>query len=212
MRWLRPSNAEFANWWCSAQVSTLTLIAGALAARLRIFEVDHPATQAWKRECLAAAQIPLPPCLTFAPIDFERRTLSEGLTAAGFDHAQPAFFIWLGVVPYLTGEATDSTLGFISRLDASAHVVFDYSDPPETLPPELRAWHDRRAAQVAELGEAWINYFEPRQLHAKLTALGFAEIEDLGPREIVSRYFPGRAAGIPGRGGHILRAVTRKNS
>ncbi len=184
---------------------------GALAASLRIFEVDHPATQAWKRERLAAAQIALPSGLTFAPIDFERRTLSEGLTAAGFDRAQPAFFIWLGVVPYLTEEATDSTLGFIAGLDAAAHVVFDYSDPPESLPPELRAWHDRRAAQVAELGEAWINYFEPRQLHAKLTALGFSEIEDLGPREIMSRYFPGRGAGIPQHGGHVLRAATRKN-
>lgn len=184
---------------------------GALAGQLRIFEVDHPATQAWKRERLAAAEIPLPPCLTFAPIDFERQTLAEGLTAAGFNRAQPAFFIWLGVVPYLTAEATDSTLRFIADLPAGAHVVFDYSDPPESLPPELRAWHDRRAAQVAELGEAWINYFEPRQLHAKLTALGFEEIEDLGPREIASRYFPGRAAAIAERGGHILRAATRKN-
>ncbi len=184
---------------------------GALAGQLRIFEVDHPATQAWKRERLAAAEIPLPPCLTFAAIDFERQTLAEGLTAAGFNRAQPAFFIWLGVVPYLTAEATDSTLRFIADLPAGAHVVFDYSDPPESLPPELRAWHDRRAAQVAELGEAWINYFEPRQLHAKLTALGFAEIEDLGPREIASRYFPGRAAVIAERGGHILRAATRKN-
>jgi methyltransferase (TIGR00027 family) len=184
---------------------------GALAGRLRIFEVDHPATQVWKRACLAGAGIPLPPFLTFAPIDFERQTLSEGLTAAGFDPAQPAFFTWLGVVPYLTEEATFSTLNFIASLPAGAHVVFDYSDPPSTFSPELRNWHERRAANVAELGEAWINYLDSAQLHPRLTALGFVEIEDLGPREIVSRYFPGQVTTIPERGGHILRATTTKN-
>ena len=181
---------------------------GALSDRLRIFEVDHPATQAWKRQCLADAAIPAPPSLTFAPIDFERQTLSEGLSAAGFDPSAQTFFTWLGVVPYLTEEATYATLGFISRLPNGAHVVFDYSDPPASLEPALRASHERRAAHVAALGEAWINYCDSVQLHAKLTAFGFAEIEDMGPREIASRYFPTRVASAPGRGGHILRATT----
>src|ERR1035437_6103091 len=78
---------------------------GAMRDRLRIFEVDHPATQAWKRQRLAEADIPLPGTLTFAPVDFERETLGEGLAAAGFDPAQRSFFTWLGVVPYLTEEA-----------------------------------------------------------------------------------------------------------
>jgi methyltransferase (TIGR00027 family) len=75
---------------------------GAMRDRLRIFEVDHPATQAWKRERLAEAGIKIPERLTFAPVDFERETLAEGLAAAGFDPAQRSFFTWLGVVPYLT--------------------------------------------------------------------------------------------------------------
>ena len=170
---------------------------GPLGGRLRIFEVDHPATQAWKRERLADAGIPLPPCLTFAPINFEHQTLSEGLASAGFNPAQQTFFTWLGVVPYLTAEAVWSTLGFISSLPNGAHVVFDYSDPPATFSPELRDWHERRAAHVADLGEAWTNYFEPEQLQPKLTALGFTEIEDLGPREIASRHFPGRVLSAP---------------
>ncbi len=176
--------------------------------RLRIFEVDHPATQAWKRERLAEAAIPVPNSLAFAPIDFERETLSDGLRAAGFDPAQPSFFTWLGVVPYLTEEAIWSTLGFMASLPNGAHVVFDYSDPPESLSAEARAFHDTRAARVDAIGEAWLTYFEAPQLREKLTSLGFSDIEDLGPPEISRRYFPNRPGPAPAKGGHILRAST----
>jgi O-methyltransferase involved in polyketide biosynthesis len=128
--------------------------------------------------------------------------------AAGFVPAQQTFFTWLEVVPYLTTEAVWSTLGFIASLPNGAHVVFDYSDPPASLPPELRAGHDSRAAHVAQLGEAWVSYFEADKLRAKLTALGFSEVEDLGPPQIASRYFPSRSASAAGRGGHIVRATT----
>lgn len=176
---------------------------------VRIFEVDHPATQAWKRQRLADGSIPVPESLTFAPVDFEHETLPDGLAAAGFDRSRETFFTWLGVVPYLTEQAFWSTLGFIAGLPNGAHVVFDYSDPPETFSSELRVEHDRRAAHVAALGEAWVSYLEADALKARLTALGFAEVEDLGPPQIVSRYFPGRAgAPAPERGGHILRAST----
>ena len=181
---------------------------GAMRQRLRVFEVDHPATQAWKRRRLTEASIPLPPCLTFAPIDFERETLAAGLDDAGFDPAQQTFFTWLGVVPYLTEEAVWSTLGFIAGLPGGAHVVFDYSDPPDSLTPEMRALHEKRAARVAELGEPWVNYFEPDQLRAKLMGLGFRTVEDLGPPQIAARYSPNRAVSIPEKGGHILRAAT----
>ena len=180
---------------------------GPLRHCLRIFEVDHPATQEWKRQRLAAAGIPLPDCLTFAPIDFEQQTLAEGLAAAAFDPAQQTFFTWLGCVPYLTEEAVWSTLGYIASLPNGAHVVFDYSDPPASLSPEGRDRHDRRAAHVAELGEAWLNYFEADKLRAQLIGLGFSEIEDLGPSRIASRYFPSRASSAPDRGGHVLRAT-----
>jgi methyltransferase (TIGR00027 family) len=177
---------------------------------LRIYEVDHPATQAWKRQRLAEESILAPGSLTYASIDFERQTLWDGLAAAGFDRSEQTFFTWLGVVPYLTEQAVWSTLGFIAGLPGGAHVVFDYSDPPETLSSEHRAEHDLRAAHVAALGEAWVNYLEADSLHARLTALGFRTIEDLGPPQIAKRYFPGRAGTPPERGGHILRANTRK--
>jgi methyltransferase (TIGR00027 family) len=179
-----------------------------LGDRLQIFEVDHPATQAWKRQRLEDAAIPVPKSLTFAPIDFEHQTLPEGLAAAGFDSSQQTFFTWLGVVPYLTEEAVWSTLAFIAYLPSGAHVVFDYSDPPDSLPPEWRAGHQKREAHVAELGEAWLTHFEADDLRAKLMALGFSEVEDLGPPQIAARYFPNRAITLPDKGGHILRATT----
>jgi methyltransferase (TIGR00027 family) len=169
---------------------------GAMRGRLRIFEVDHPATQAWKRERLAEAGIAEPPGLIFSPIDFETETLPEGLAKVGFDAGQPSFFMWLGVVPYLSKAATWATLEFIGGLPAGAHVVFDYGDPPESLSAEARAYHDLRAARVKELGEPWINYFDPLQLHAELRRLGFEEIED-------------RVVSPQGKGGHVLRASAR---
>jgi methyltransferase (TIGR00027 family) len=177
--------------------------------RLRLFEVDHPATQAWKRQRLVDAAIPIPSSLTFAPIDFEQQTLAEGLAAAGFDSSRQTFFTWLGVVPYLTEEAVWSTLGFIATLPNGAHVVFDYSDPPASFSAEGRSSHERRAKRVAELGEAWLNYFEADELRAKLMALGFSEVEDLGPPQIAARYFPNRVSTLPDKGGRIVRATTK---
>ena len=176
--------------------------------RLRVFEVGHPATQAWKRQLLENAAIPLPGSLTFVPVDFERETLARRLAAAGFDRTQQTFFTWLGVVPYLKQEAVWSTLAFTASLPNGAHVVFDYADPPASLPTEMRASHESRARRVAALGEAWVTYFEPERLHAELVELGFAEIEDLGPAQIVSRYFPCRAGSLPDKGGHVIRATT----
>ena len=177
-------------------------------SNLRIFEVDHPDTQAWKRQRLATAAIPLPAFLTFAPVDFERRGLAEGLAAAGFDPSQQTFFTWLGVVPYLTPDALWSTLRLIAGLPNGAQVVFDYSNPADSLSPELRASHEWRAARVAAWGEAFLTHFATDDLRARLMDLGFAEIEDLGPRQIVSRYFPNSAVPDNDSGGHIVRAST----
>jgi methyltransferase (TIGR00027 family) len=178
------------------------------AQNLRIFEVDHPATQAWKRQRLAEADIALPASLTFVAIDFERETLADGLAAAGFDPAQQTFFTWLGVVPYLTDEAIFSTLGFIAGLSGGAHVVFDYVNPPASVvEPARRAAHEALAARVAAVGESIRNRFDSNALHVRLNALGFHDIEDLGWPEISARFFSGRATSHGG-GAHVLRAST----
>jgi methyltransferase (TIGR00027 family) len=175
---------------------------------LRIFEVDHPSTQVWKRERLAAAAIAVPATLRFVPIDFERETLADGLAAAGFDPAQQTFFTWLGVVPYLTEQAVFSTLGFIAGLPGGAHVVFDYVNPTASIvEPGHRGAHEALAARVAALGETIQCHFDTQELRARLAALGFRDVEDLGPGQITQRFFPGRVT-ASGGGAHVLRAAT----
>jgi methyltransferase (TIGR00027 family) len=180
---------------------------GALRDRLQIWEVDHPATQAWKRQRLADAGIAAPSNLAFAPVDFERETLAGGLAAAGFDPRRQSFFTWLGVVPYLTEDAIRSTLSFIAKLPGGAQVVFDYADPPESLTAEMRAAHELRAARVAGAGEAFRSYFDADAMRRKLLDLGFREVEDLGPRQIAEHYFPSRVGPMPEKGGHVVRAA-----
>src|SRR5262245_6687150 len=102
------------------------------ARQIRIYEVDHPATQAWKRQRLADAQLTIPPWLNFVPVDFERDDLGEALAGAGFQEKSPAFFTWLGVVPYLTREAVGGTLDFIASIQNS-EVVFDYHGTPPVI-------------------------------------------------------------------------------
>ena len=181
-----------------------------LGQSLRIFEVDHPSTQAWKREQLTQMAIPVPRALTFVPIDFERETLAGGLGAAGFDPGRQTFFTWLGVAPYLTERAVFSTLGFIASLPGGAHVVFDYSNPPVsgTVQDDYTCGQESLAARVASLGETFKSYFETDVLHARLTALGFGQIEDLGSALIRERYCASRGGSLPDRGGHIVRATT----
>src|SRR6476661_6883364 len=108
-----------------AGLDTFSLRNPHAAQGVRVFEVDYPATQDWKRERLKQAGLGVPSSLTFAPIDFERQSLADGLNAAGFQADRPAFFQWLGVVPYLTADAISATLDFIAGVPQS-EVVFDY--------------------------------------------------------------------------------------
>src|SRR5262245_12008181 len=107
------------------------------ARQIRIYEVDHPATQAWKRQRLADARLALPPCLVLVPVDFERDDLEKTLVGAGFQQNSPAFFTWLGVVPYLTQDAIGSTLDYMASIQNS-EVVFDYMEPPQAFSEEMR--------------------------------------------------------------------------
>jgi methyltransferase (TIGR00027 family) len=182
-------------------------------AGFRVFEVDHAATQAWKRQRLAEAGIAAPVALTFAPVDFERETLADGLGAAGFDAARRTFFTLLGVVPYLTETAVYSTLSYIGALPGGSDVVFDYGNPPDARDEseEHTAAREALTARVAAAGESFKSFYDTPTLHERLRALGFAAIEDLGPREIRERWFAGRGSTRSDRGGHILHASAAPN-
>jgi methyltransferase (TIGR00027 family) len=179
-----------------------------LADRLRIYEVDFPATQARKREMLAAAGIPEPATLTYVGIDFERQTLAEALGAAGFAANERSFFSWLGVVPYLTEAAIFSTLGYIAQLKGGAGVAFDYINPHASVAPAGRAADQALAERVAAAGERFQSYLDTAQLCAKMTAAGFRHVEDIGPDRIVARFYPETERSGPTRGGHVMHAST----
>ncbi len=172
---------------------------------LTVFEVDHPATQAWKRERLAEAAIALPATLRFVAIDFEREDLAEQLAANGFKPDAPAFFLWLGVVPYLTRAAISAVLRFVATQKGN-EIAFDYGEPPQSHPAEGRARALAFAARVAELGEPILSYFEPEALHRELLAMGFSEIEDLDFAAVAARYFEQNPLRPGSRGGHLIRA------
>ncbi len=173
---------------------------------LQVFEVDHPATQVWKRDRIRAAGLSEPPSLVFAPIDFEGESLAEGLTRAGFRVDQPAFFQWLGVVPYLTKDAIASTLKFMAELPQAA-VVFDYAEPFQNYPAERRASIMATAERAAARGEPWLSLFEPIELHHLLRSEGLNVIEDLGASEIAQRFYGDLGRDITlGPGPHIVRA------
>jgi methyltransferase (TIGR00027 family) len=177
--------------------------------RLKVFEVDHPATQAWKRSRLAEAGIAIPASLTYAPVDFERESLVDKLAAAGLDPDARTVFTWLGVVPYLTRDAIAGTLAQVAAHPGGAEVVFDYSEPREDLDPELQAHYAERAARVAAIGEPFLSFFRPAELHEQLSALGLSEIDDLDLPGIIARV-TGQPPPGPIRkvGGHVLFAAT----
>ena len=176
------------------------------AQQILIYEVDHPATQAWKRQCLAEAQIALPPSLKFVPVDFERDDVGEQLVAAGFQPNSPAFFTWLGVVPYLTQDAIGRTLDYISSIQNS-EVVFDYMEPPEAFSEALRQLEKARAEQLEKIGERSDSRFEPAGMAAILRSHGFSAIEDINFQEIASRFGRTVQGLAPGHAGvHVVHA------
>jgi len=173
---------------------------------VRVFEVDYPATQGWKRERLRQAGLAIPASLTFAPVDFERQSLADGLKAAVFHADRPAFFQWLGVVPYLSRDAVSATLDFIASVPES-EVVFDYAEPFENYPADRRENVMAVAARAASLGEPWLSLFDPVELSELLRNKGFGVVEDLGLAELTERFYGALKQGIViGPGGHVLRA------
>jgi methyltransferase (TIGR00027 family) len=177
-------------------------------AGLRVFEIDHPATQAWKREQLQAANIAILSSLTFVPVDFERQTLGLGLEQSGFDTKAAAFFSWLGVTPYLTREACMATLAWISKMPAGSGVVFDFAVDRTLLNWGQRMALDALSRRVAAAGEPFQLFFDPAKLQDELQSLGFHRTEFLQGKQINERYFQDRADGLCVRGaiGHLMGA------
>jgi methyltransferase (TIGR00027 family) len=164
--------------------------------QLRVFEVDFPATQAWKRELLADAGIVAPANLTFVPLDFEHKTLTAGLADAGFDAGRSAFFGWLGVVPYLTRPAFQATVETIAHLPAGTGVTFDYGLSPKSLSLVRRMAFHALAKRVAAAGEPFRLLFTPDELEQDLRRAGFRGVQQRDADELNGLYFSGRSDGL----------------
>jgi methyltransferase (TIGR00027 family) len=175
---------------------------------LRIWEVDHPATQAWKQERLWNAGVAISNAVTFVAIDFEHQTLPEVLAAAGFDPSAGALFSWLGVVPYLTRSVILSTLGYLSgATQRGGGVVFDYSLAPEVLTPRQRAVFEALGERVRSAGEPFQSAFDPAELISQLKSLGFQFAEDFSTEALNTRYLAGRTDGLRvGQLAHVIWA------
>ena len=176
-------------------------------ARLHVFEVDMPSTQAFKRDLLARTRIAVPDSLTFVSVDFETQALPEQLGAAGFREDEPAFFSWLGVSMYLTREAVRATLGYVGRRPAGSGITFDYMLPPNRMSWLRRLGFHLVAMRVAALGEPWRTWFDPDELALELRAMGFGRFEELDGPALDRLYFGGRERPVGGMSaGRVMTA------
>jgi methyltransferase (TIGR00027 family) len=132
-----------------------------LAHQLRVFEVDHPATQRWKRDLLTAAQLAPPDGLAFVGADLERDALADRLTGAGFDPTTPALVSWLGVSFYLTRQAIAATLAAIGALAPATELIVEYALPPELRDARGRAYAEFALRVSEERGEPWLTFLTP---------------------------------------------------
>lgn len=165
-------------------------------AELEIFEVDHPATQSWKRELMERAGICVPGRVRYVAIDFERMRLEAGLRQAGFDFGTPAFFSWLGVTMYLTLQGFRATLGLIGSMPAGSAVSLDFSLPRELLGAVEQAALDRLAKRVESAGEPFRLFFSGAEMAAEFARVGFGRCEILDAAAVNARYFAGRTDGL----------------
>jgi methyltransferase (TIGR00027 family) len=158
---------------------------GGLAGRVRVFEVDHPATQDWKRRALDAAQVPVPEQVAFVAADLAADPLAGPLLAAGFDIAAPALVSWLGVTMYLTPDAVAGILTAVGRLAPGTELIADYM-LPAGLRDEAGAVYGELVAQAsAERGEPWLSCFAPGEMTDMARRAGFREVRNVPQRDAI---------------------------
>lgn len=168
-----------------------------LGKRVRVFEIDHPATQAFKRQRATEARLELPSHLYFAPADFERDSVASALASTPFEARRPSFFAWHGVTMYLTPTAISATLGSIRSVAApGSEIVFDYFDEHAFDPAQRSKETNDLFDLVAGFGEPFVSGFAPKALPLELAKHGLSLVEDLGPEEQARRFFAGRNDGM----------------
>ncbi len=164
---------------------------------LRVFEVDHPATQASKRSCLEKAAIPIPSSVTYVSVDFERQMMADALRQSGLKSDELIFVSFIGVVRYLSRETVISVLtSIVSSMRAGSEVVFDFAPPPSQL-ERLREFTDEIIVNWRSKNNGFRpTYFDPAPLTRDLKRIGFADVQLFGPKEMNARYCKDRTDGL----------------
>jgi methyltransferase (TIGR00027 family) len=159
---------------------------GLLAGRVRVFEVDHPASQQAKRAALAAAGIGEPDSVRYVPADLARDALGGCLDAAGFDASLPAVVSWLGVTMYLTAEAVAETMTALARLAPGTELIADYLLPAGERDEAGELYGTLVARASAEQGEPWRSYFTPEQMAGLAGRAGFGAVRAVSQRDTIA--------------------------
>ena len=181
-----------------------------LVTQLEVFEIDHPTTQALKRERIAAAGWKIPTNLHFIPLDFAQESLTDTLLRSAYLPEKSSFFSWLGVTYYLTRDVIFATLESIARITSKGNpIIFDYLDSDAFIPEKVGKRIQLMQWIAGQVGEPMKTGFDPLALDGDLKDLGFQLQEDLFPTEIDARYFQGRTDRYRAfEHVHFVRAVT----
>jgi methyltransferase (TIGR00027 family) len=167
-----------------------------LLRSLRVFEVDHPASQAWKLERVSDLALPLSDAQVFVPADFEAGSLQDALRTAGFDWGQRALFSWTGVAPYLTAPAIGSTLRTVAEAAAGSEVVLSYLAEEPVLDEVGREFIRIYAPLAASLGEPLQPGWPVTEIERLISRSGLKIVDHPARADLQERYFAGRADGL----------------
>lgn len=181
-----------------------------IASRLRVFEVDRPGPQAWKRRRLTELGAGMPDWLRFVPVDFEAGgSWWDGLTAAGFDTARPAVVASTGVSLYLTRDAIAVTLRQVAALAPGSTLAMTFIVPMEIADPEERAVREVAERGARASGTPFLSFFTPDEMLTLAREAGFREARCVSGADLARRYFSGRQDGLrPGSSEALLVATT----
>jgi methyltransferase (TIGR00027 family) len=182
-----------------------------IASSLKVFEVDPPGPQAWKRRRLIELGFGIPEWLRLVPVDFEAGDAWwQRLAAAGFDSGQPAIVASTGVSMYLTKDAIMATLRQIAALAPGSMLAMTFLLPLELADPEVRPGLQLAEKGARASGTPFISFFTPTEMLALAREAGFREVQHVSAATLAQRYFAGRTDGFrpPNNSEELLVAMT----
>lgn len=180
-----------------------------IASHMRVFEVDRPGHQAWKRRRLTELGLGIPEWLRLVPVDFEEGEIWwEQLGAAGFDAGQPAVIACAGVSVYLTEDAIAATLCHVAALAPGSTLAMTFLLPLELLDPEVRSGFQLAEKGARASGTPFISFFAPSQMVLLAREAGFKTVRYVSAPQLTDRYFKGRGDGLRLSGGEEFLVAT----